>query len=293
MSKVLLVGNDINNVKPGYSWENLLEGLIQFVGARGKIRPISDQFPLFYEEIYSYARRENTKSEREIKEFIADKVSKISGDSIHQRLIALPVENYLTTNYDFSLENSAGSMGPIKNSGVVDETRYSLFRRMKCGSKSIWHIHGDRDRPGTICLGYEQYSGYLQAMRNYVVSGVAYKDYSEDALIKRWDALDYDCWIDHFLKSDVYILGLRLDFVEMHLWWLLAFWSRRGREGGKSVTFENKIVYYVPERYWSTSDVKQRFLRAFNVDIRKKSEGKGARKKVGYYERVIDDIGSD
>jgi len=293
MSKVLLIGNDINNLRPGYSWKDLLEELIRFVGAKGHIEPISEQFPLFYEEIYSYARREHTKSEREIKEFIANKVERISGDSIHKRLMALKVDNYLTTNYDFALENATESLGQIKNTAVVDETRYSLFRRMQCGRKFIWHIHGDKDRPGTICLGYEHYSGYLQAMRNYVVSGVAYTDFRKDALLKRWTALDYVCWIDHFLTSNIYILGLRLDFVEMHLWWLLSFWSRRGREGGKSVTFNNKIVYYVPDRYWSSSDAKLRFMKAFNVEIRRFSDGTDGSDKIEYYKRVIDDIESD
>ena len=47
MNSALLVGNDINNVTPGYAWGVLLEELVNFVGAKEKINPINKQFPLF------------------------------------------------------------------------------------------------------------------------------------------------------------------------------------------------------------------------------------------------------
>lgn len=35
---VFLIGNGINNINTSYTWYNLLEDLIKYIGAKGRIR---------------------------------------------------------------------------------------------------------------------------------------------------------------------------------------------------------------------------------------------------------------
>jgi hypothetical protein len=95
-------------------------------------------------------------------------------------------------------------------------------------------------------LGYEQYAGYLQQMRNYVVTGIEYKNEKIPSFIERFKKRDRRLysWVDLFFTSEVYILGLSLDFVEMHLWWLLTFRARQMYE--KRMALNNTITYLFP-----------------------------------------------
>ena len=231
MDKVLLIGNDINNATTDYTWSDLLEGL---VGAAGLLDPLNmDQkpFPLLYEEIYLRSAKQNQIKEIDLKKFIAKNTRRLVPNSIHQRIVDMKVVNLFTTNYDLTLEKClTNAISKITNQGVVREVLYNLFRVHQFEDKNIWHIHGSDLSPASITLGYEHYSGYLQQMRNYVASGTkgSYKNIDFEALEKRLTEgqIDYDCWVDFFFTHDVHILGLNMDFVEMHLWWLITYRAR-------------------------------------------------------------------
>ena len=219
---VLLLGNDVHNVSRGYSWPKLINDLIKFVGADKSIEPTKSHFPLLYEEIRAYAVNGGKKSETEIKDFIAQKVNGLSGNDIHTELLQLPFEHYLTTNYDLALEKKANlDMENLTNDGKVDETRYSLFRNFRFSKKRLWHIHGEANNAKTIALGFEQYSGYLQQMRNYVVSGTrgSYKHFKKAALVERLGKgeREINSWVDTFFLRDIHIVGFSFDLSEMHL----------------------------------------------------------------------------
>lgn len=247
----LLVGNDINSLNPGYDWKQLLKDLINRIGANNEIVHIKEQFPLLYEEICTFANSRNTASEGEIKQFIADKVQKLNPNHIHAELTNLGIKEILTTNYEFSLEKSVNdSFTQFVNNGIVAETKYSIFRNTTLDGLRFWHIHGDAQSSGTIALGYEHYSGYLQNMRNYVVSGSrdSYKNVKFEPLVKRLrNKLDenYKSWLDIFFTNDVHIIGLGLEFVEIHLWWLLTYRARA--KNISKLLSRNKIYYYYPQ----------------------------------------------
>lgn len=290
MQSALLIGNDINSLSPGYAWETLLKELIGFVGGKGKIKSSGEQFPLLYEEIWAYAEINRTKSEFEIKEFISKKVQKIKPNVIHEKLAHLPVDEILTTNYEFTLEKPViNKASRLKNSGAVSEQKYSLFRQFEFTGKRFWHIHGDANHPQSIALGYEQYSGYLQNMRNYMVSGTkdTYKSIRLESLIKRLKARDHSIysWIDLFFSHDIHILGLGLDFVEIHLWWLLTYRARA--LNGHKLPRRNRIYYYYPTSREKTDKTKHRFLRAYGVTLRGVDDNNG---KNHYYINVIEKI---
>ncbi len=265
---IILMGNGVNNVSSEYNWQNLIEDLIEFIGAGGQIDINHKPFPLLYEEIFLEAVRYRGARERKIKKFIAEKVSEIPDNEIHKKLLELDCNEFLTTNYDYSLEKVLTSnLSGLRNEGKIKENVFSLFRHNRIGQKRIWHIHGESSIPASISLGYEHYAGYLQQMRNYVVTGTGktYKNIVFDPLMKRFleNKIQFDSWIDFFFTDNIYIIGFTMDFVEIHLWWLLTYRARRKFE--KKMPINNKIVYFFPDKYCKLIKNKIDLLRSNDV----------------------------
>lgn len=267
-NKVLLVGNGINNVRNRFAWKQLIQDLISHIGAAGQIAIRDKPFPLLYEEIFIEAVKYKGFSEKEIKEFIAGRISELKKGPIHEEVIKHNFQNILTTNYDYNLEKvKINDTSYMRNEGVVTEKTYNLFRHSKIGNTNIWHIHGECNLPSSITLGYEHYSGYLQQMRNYVVTGTgsSYKNVVFEPLKKRFQKgyIKSDSWVDFFFKKNIHILGFTFDFVEMHLWWIITYRARVKYEKNNSVG--NKIIYYYPEKEAAKIQNKLDLLRSNDV----------------------------
>lgn len=286
-NKVILVGNGINNLQDTYKWKNLILDLINHVGAKGQININKKPFPLLYEEIFLKGAKNKAIKESQIKEFISKKISQIRHNEVHREILNYKFKHILTTNYDYNLEKSRGlKQGELKNSGIVKESKYSLFRCAKNFGSKIWHIHGECNLPRTITLGYEHYSGYLQHMRNYVATGTgdSYKRKFK-SLRKRLKAgeVKFDSWVDFFFKKNIYIIALRLDFVEIHLWWLLTYRARM--KFAKQMQIRNKIIYFYPEDL--TKRNKLELLKSNDVilhPIKMKPD------KNDYYFKILDRV---
>jgi hypothetical protein len=265
-NKALLLGNGINNIGSAYTWKDLVKDLVKKTGAAGIIDPSDHKpFPLLYEEIYLDALRKKKMKEHQVKAFICSKTQKMRPNRIHYAAMNMGFGNLLTTNYDHCLEQAAPPQGcNLDNHGKIKESLYSLFRHFKSGRTKIWHIHGECSSTRTITLGYDHYSGYLQRMRNYVVNGTdeLYKTRFK-ALIRRWPKLGGDSWIDLFFTHSIYIIGLTLDFVEMHLWWLLTFRARWKLEQNKRLT--NTITYFYPRKLENAIRHKLELFRSVDV----------------------------
>lgn len=289
-NKVLLVGNGINSIVTAYKWKNLIDDLISYSGAAGQININDKPFPLLYEEIFLEGAKNRKLKEEDLKEYIAKKVAEIKHNEIHEKIMNLKFKNVLTTNYDYTLEISRGlKKENLKNEGVINESAYSLFRNMLVNDIRIWHIHGECNYSKTITLGYEHYSGYLQQMRNYVVTGTgsSYKKTFE-ALNKRLEAgdINFDSWIDFFFTKNIYIIGFTLDFVEIHLWWLLTYRARR--KFTEKARINNEIIYYYPENIANDIKNKLELLRANDVtpySIRTRTNNIS-----DYYFKVLDKV---
>lgn len=290
--KVLLIGNGINNISQEYTWSDLIDNLIDFIGAAGQIETRDKPFPLLYEEIFVEAVKNRGFNEIQIKEFIGQEVSKLKSNELHKAFLNLKAKNILTTNYDFTFEeNLTLESRKLKNNGIVKESLYSIFRHYQVGNKSIWHIHGDANYSNSITLGYEHYSGYLQQMRNYVVTGTgtSYKNIKLDSLAKRlkYGQLDDShSWLDFFFTKDVHIIGLTLDFIEIHLWWLLTF--RQRAKLTKEMNLTNKIVYYYPNSIAEKIQNKLQLLKS--NDILAVSCRYNEEQKADYYKEIIKKI---
>lgn len=289
--KVLLIGNDINNATESYSWNDLIKGLLEYAKIDKKINQVNKPFPMLYEEIYLNSRRAHNTSESRLKKYIASKTRRLKPNQLHKAILDLNIENILTTNYDLSFEQTAGlDAKKCTNKGYIKESSYNMFRYHQTVKHKIWHIHGSQTVPSTITLGYEHYSGYLQQMRNYVATGTKgiYKKKDFLPISRRLQSgnLTYESWVDFFFTHDIYIIGLNLDFVEMHLWWLFTYRARVMVENRFPVN--NRIVYFYPKKYENSSKHK---IEMFNVNgIETISEKLQGNYRLQYYERIIERI---
>lgn len=289
--KVLLVGNDINNASGSYSWSDLINRLLDFTKTDRGINKVNKPFPLLYEEIYLRSAAEFGTTESSIKKFIASETERLKPNPLHTAILDLGIENLLTTNYDLSFEKASGTdLKKCKNQGIIKENTYNLFRYHKTDHHKIWHIHGIETNPKSITLGYEHYSGYLQQMRNYTASGTngTYKTKDFHSLIRRLKentVLD-ESWVDFFFTKDIYIFGLNLDFVELHLWWLFTFRARAIVENRYAV--RNRIVYFYPEGKEKESAHKLEMFKAVGIETIAEKSPLG--NKMQYYSNIIDRI---
>ena len=282
----ILLGNGINNLDADNSWDNLLQRLAADIGFTIDEEK-KKQFPLLYEEIFLTGANLKRKgvSETQLKKTICDNVSQIKKHPLYDVLRALPTDDIITTNYDFSVEG----FEPKKNEGIVKEMLYSVFRHYRAGNKRVWHVHGDRLHPNSVNLGFEHYSGQLQNIRNYVATGTKYasKKY-QLPLIKRLEtgALDGSSWLDLFFTTDIHIIGLTLGFVETDLWWLLTYRARIKIKKPKLVP--NTITYYTPQKFVAGSKHKLDLLEATGVNVEKINKDDEA-----YYQDILSRLGPD
>lgn len=292
-NKVFLVGNGINNIETTYTWAQLITDLVDYIGASGQIMLDEKPFPLLYEEIIVEAIKNRKRSESEVKGFIAERINKLQPNMIHQEILTSGVGNILTTNYDFTFEKQlTDTIHGLKNQGIVKESTYSIFRHYSFNDLKIWHIHGDSIYPGSITLGYEHYSGYLQQMRNYIVTGTgtSYKNIQLDSLMKRLKSRkkmkENHSWLDFFFLNDIYIIGLTLDFIELHLWWLLTF--RQRAIITRRMKIANQIVYFYPNTLAEQIKPKLQLLKSYGVLCHSCNYQKG--KGADFYKNILDVI---
>ena len=144
--------------------------------------------------------------------------------------------------------------------------------------------------PGSILLGYEQYAGYLQTIRNYVINGMRYKDLHLPSLTQRIRRQDksIQTWIDHFFFSDVYILGLSMDFVEMHLWWILDFRARLLHNSELSLDNEVRFIYPAHATAW----IKPRIDLLCACEVSCMAVPVVENDWTGMYEQVLEFVGN-
>lgn len=236
--KTLLLGNGVNRLNTtGISWEEVIRKLLNYTKNKNITNINKKPFPLVYEEIVlSYFKkfRITDSPDTEIKSYISSILREMNFNKIHKRIVNSSIKNILTTNYDHCLEKS--EIGFVK-ADLGRENKFSLFRRRKLNETFIWHIHGEIEKPNTITLGYDHYAGYLWRIKDYLHNSSPfihsnYNFYENSKIFS---------WVDLFLLTDLYIVGLSLDYSEVNLWWLLIHKERlklRGKPVGETVYYQ-------------------------------------------------------
>ena len=209
------------------------------------------------------------------------------------RLLSLPFDAILTTNYSYELEAeilpaypSLSTRKMLDYVGVTKSKPDSVFLlhtyNQLGGKPDIWHVHGELRRPSSIVLTHDEYAKNVQIISQYY-SGRRKEYY------KKAGALKFHSWVDYFLLGNVFVLGLGMDYSEFDLWWLL---NRRQQEKAK----KGKIVFYEGERDGEDSretETKHYALRDTGVSV--KTFGMKTNQSTDYemfYRKAIDDMES-
>ena len=231
----VLIGNGFNRIdRDQLSWKDVLGAIAQDVGDPG-ILNLYEYKPetLIFEQL-AFADNKSNK-EKEIKKMLASKMMKQQPNGLHKEAIDLGFRHILTTNYDYNFENIISDRDSETRKRGSRETKYSLFRKHHVNQSLIWHIHGEAQYPDTIMLGYEHYAGSLQNLRAYVTAN---RSSRKNGLVSQFklgnnlfdeESSGYS-WLDVFLRDDIHIIGLSLDYTETDLWW--------------AITYKQKLRYY-------------------------------------------------
>jgi hypothetical protein len=182
----------------------------------------------------------------------------------------------LTTNYGFFIETGMGFRVPVHDrfNNRVDEKYYSLFRNeTDRKNKTLWRIHGEADKPQSLLLGYSQYAKYMGQIKDYLYKGIQYAgfvDLVRSPLMGNSPDFNFEknaeiySWVDIFLKDELHIIGLGLDFSEIILWWLLSEKMNLHAKYPKKI---GSINYYSIELPNIIKPVAQQCIRAMLRDL--------------------------
>ena len=262
-----LIGNGINRVASSHiSWGDIILRLSKKPGLSNISDNIESRpFTFVFDEARLKVKHQLKRSKTGVTGFIAKEIGKLATSDVHRRLFSIGFRHILTTNYDYAIE------GAYKNSDgkPVDSIsrKYNLFRRRTCGNTNVWHIHGEAEYSPSIIMGYDRYAGTLQRMRQYLKTG--YRGYHSPfkKQCRDFDSKDRGLvysWIDIFLRDDIHIIGLTLDYSEIDLWWIL-YEKARQRNYGKT---KAKTYYYHFDKGNDSLEVRGRLKSLEALDVR-------------------------
>lgn len=298
MNKTLLFGNGLNQLTTGHiSWKDLLDNI--------KKKNKFDNLQLPNTMIYERILMERPKLsdgifavEGNIKAEIADQMRNISTNEYYELIFKLGFKNYLTTNYDYSLNKTIEQNEFALKSNSTEDI-YSIRRNTSILDKKkneigkIWNIHGEVDKPASIMLGLDHYCGSIGKLDAYLKGKYEYQDNKQsirvNSITNKIKNGDFDkvSWVELFFNSDVHILGLSLEYSETDLWWILNKRARIMNDKKTSVHITNKIFYYST----SIEPEKQGVLESFYVNVIKTDNPNPKTFNWGkYYKETLDKI---
>jgi hypothetical protein len=300
MDKTLLFGNGLNQLTTGLiSWKDLLDKI--------KKKNKFDDLELPNTMIYERILLERPKSangifavEGDIKSEIAEQMQNIPTNEYYEMVYNLGFKNYLTTNYDYSLNKKLIELGFFSKNNSTEDI-YSIRRNTSILNKAekevckIWNIHGEVDRPPSIMLGLDHYCGSIGKLDAYLKGTYEFQENKNpvrvNSIMDKIKRRGYDrhSWVELFFYTDIHILGLSLEYSETDLWWILNKRARIMNDKKTSVHISNEIFYYST----SIEPEKEGVLKSFNVNVIKTPNPNPKTfnwKK--YYRDTIEKIGS-
>lgn len=241
MATTILFGNGLNRLSNAPSWDDIMKLLDPSWSAKG-ISSWNVPNTIQYDQL----ELQSSIPQSILLKHLYAIVGQTWNNSIYQALALRRDTNFITTNYDFSLELAISpnfQIARAKSNSILEKlynvnTYYAPATNVK-----IWHIHGDAHRPQSIILGYDHYCKQIAKIdRNLPPK---YKGYNNSSSQKnsREGKLP-ETWATLFFTDDIYILGLGLGFAELDLWWLIDKWANYQKfRAIQGLPKSNKIVY--------------------------------------------------
>ena len=231
MENVLFLGNGINRCFNGKSWEELITTIQKEHNPNIAYNDIKN-LPMSM-QVIAASQDHVDNAVKTLLPLLP--VGVLSNDQIPilQQILSLPVEDIITTNYTFELED-AGEIGntlgkirralrhsePSKTSAEKDYL-YRYFY-VPDYEKRLWHIHGDISAPSKLVIGHFYYGRLTKTIGDYLSGFIRRNKYCEN------NGLPQECksWVDAFLSKNIHILGFNMDFAEFDIWWMLCHKKR-------------------------------------------------------------------
>lgn len=288
IGKTIFFGNGINLVSnPNVSWNNLLQSVSGFTFT-------NPPYTLQYEDSYvNFLQSTTSKKSKEydLKQQYLLPIKSIKPNLLYRLLAGLKVTNFITTNYDATLDEEFITMNYIRETSVnTSEQVYSLRRlhRFIKGKveKNVWYAHGEEKYPKSIMLGYDQYCGTIGLLNDYLKGNYKLPNGRIlDSMVIRIkkNNKEIHSWIDLFFFTDVHIFAFGLDYSEMDIWWIL---NRR-----KRMLVENKLNSLPNKIYFYMNDLdpeKAKLLKDFDVIVVRVNVSRNNYDSA--YQRIINNI---
>ncbi len=274
MYKTLLFGNGLNQLTTGLiSWKDLLDKIKK----KNKFDDLELPNTMIYERILlERPKLEEGLSAVEgiIKSEISEEMQNIPTNEYYEMVYQLGIKNYLTTNYDYSLNKKLIELGCFSKNNSSEDI-YSIRRNTSILDKTgnevckIWNIHGEVDRPPSIMLGLDHYCGSIGKLDAYLKGTYEFQENKNPVRVKsiidkiKQKEFDRYSWVELFFNTDIHILGLSLEYSETDLWWILNKRARIMNDKKTSVHISNKIFYYSI----NIEPDKEGILKSFKVNV--------------------------
>ena len=275
MKSTLLFGNGFNLLNnQNISWEELIQRATDSIG-EGDMSNIP--LPILAEVYASKAGNmiggRTKDSYKEFKTMIKNSIdgADLQPNVTHRLFRSLPFDYFITTNYDDCFERSKdGYEESFKNTGGY---RYLTKKIGDLEHKPIFHAHGHQKWANTICVNYEHYMGLIGKLREELYPSEVSEDNRLDILksLVKDERKPKNNWAELFFLTDVYIVGLGLDYSESDLWWLLALRAALFSHSNELDEYANNIHYFVIDTNQSEDQSKNQ-----SEDSQKEDRGKNA-----------------
>ena len=156
-----------------------------------------------------------------------------------KRLLSLPFDAILTTNYTYEIERILSGeewterarrkafVALDGNSRVRHNTFICSMVSCSDGKKiPVFHIHGEKSRKHSLILSYYSYANSVS--RLIALNKKRGNEYQEKQTAG--ESFDVLSWLDYFLLGEVYAVGFGFDPSEFDIWWAI---ERKARENAK------------------------------------------------------------
>jgi hypothetical protein len=242
--RVLLLGNGILRLRGGVSWEALLARIaVNDEISDDVLRdiPLAMRVEALCGVDVEGARLRAAAEFEPMEACVTDTL---------KRLLALPWDCVLTTNYTYEAEgvllgqDRFGKEDRRRMLACMDGSVYRkdnlhfcyIMERKGLPPLPVWHIHGDLGRPDSMILSYYSYAKAISRLQKY---NRQLKNAFQDAVQAR-RLVTPRSWSDWFILGDVYTVGFGYDFSEFDLWWAAERKARENARVGRLIAYQDR-----------------------------------------------------